>query len=114
MFYNCGLGSVLKDPLYPDDDPFIDHVPVNKLLLYGDRESQKLWAKEVYDFVKDGKITPSYFCQWLFENIQKGYGTHVTDGQDVIKVVTDEEHLRRLRLFLGNKYREPYCPQFDD
>lgn len=39
-----GCRAILLDPLYPDDDPFIDKLPVSKLLLRGNLEDQKLWA----------------------------------------------------------------------
>lgn len=64
--------------------------------------------------MKDGKITPAYWCQWLYENSHKGYGLHVTDGQDIFQVMTIEEGQERMKLFYGNKENAPYCPQFDD
>ena len=83
-------------------------------------EVAKLLVKFTYDHSVGGfvgpfeEVVPDELCGWTYSRLEEGYGLVATDaGGVVIEEKTREERWVQFSYEVGDKNKEPYCPQFD-
>lgn len=60
------------------------------------------------------EIVPDELCSWTYSKLEEGYGLVATNEDGVvIEEKTREERWTQFSYEVGDKNKEPYCPQFD-
>jgi len=83
-------------------------------------EVAKLLLEFTYDHKIGGfvgpfeEVVPDELCTWAYTRLGEGYGLVATTAEGVvIEEKTREERWIQFSYEVGDKNREPYCPQFD-
>lgn len=103
---------------------FISHVGswifLDSNLPSAEDEIAQLLMKFTYNHALGGfvgpfeEVVPDELCSWTYSKLEEGYGLVATNEDGVVvEEKTREERWTQFSYEVGDKNKEPYCPQFD-